>query len=102
MHGISVSNNNLVADNLCVTNGLFSQTGAGILVAGQGNRIENNALTRNDYGLRVTSTSNFIARNTAYGNPTNYSVAAGNSLAGIANVAGISFTNTNPWCNFEY
>lgn len=102
MHGISAGSYNQVADNLCATNGPFDQTGAGIFVSGQGNRIENNTLSRNDYGLQITATSNFVARNTAYGNMVNYSIVAANSLAGIANVAGVSFTNTNPWTNFEY
>lgn len=102
LHGINASNDNYVIDNHCSTNGPFG-TGAGIYVQGRGNRVDGNSVNRNDYGLWVVGASNLVIRNSAQGNTvSNFVIVASNSVGGVANVAAVSFTNTNPWTNFEF
>jgi hypothetical protein len=100
-HGISVSNDCTVLNNHCASNGPFS-VGANIKAGGIGNRIDGNTVVESDYGVWVAGYSNLVVRNTARGNNTNYFITASNSVGGIANVGGLSFTNTNPWTNFEF
>ena len=112
LHGVSVTNNCVVRDNLCARNGDGATVGAGIFVTGADNRIEGNNLVANDIGLDVDGAGNFIVRNTASGNPTNYSivasnkvgeiVAAPNSIAIAGATGGAGVGTTNPWANFSY
>ena len=83
-------------------NGLDAGIGAGILATGIGNRIENNQVVRNDYGLHITGDNNVIIRNTARGNTTNYSIIAGNENAAVLTNPGANFTSTNPWANIAF
>ena len=45
---------------------------------------------------------NFIVRNSASGNTTDYAIVAANSVGQILNVSGVDITTTNPWRNFQY
>ncbi len=101
--GINVSGQSVVVDSQADSNGTAGLgTGAGLRARFSDSRIDNNTVTGNDWGVLVENAGNIIMRNTASGNATNYSIAAGNSVGGIVNVAGAGFTNTNPWVNFEY
>lgn len=106
--GILVSQNCLVSRNLCYLNG-FSGTGAGIRVIGDDCRVEDNNCTKNDWGVNVTSSGNFIIRNICSGNTTNWEIVAGNrclvvlSSSGGAisgNAGGASPGSTDPNANF--
>ncbi|MBN1669870.1 MAG: hypothetical protein JXR37_02480 [Kiritimatiellae bacterium] len=75
---------------------------AGIRVTKTGNRIEGNNVTMNEIGIEVTGTNNLVVRNNASANTTNYWIGADNSVGGISDVTQVTFTNTNPWVNFEF
>jgi parallel beta-helix repeat protein len=74
---------------------------AGILVSGPDSRIEGNNVTTNAFGIQVTVSGNLIVRNSASGNTTNYSIAAGNANAQVL-TPGANFVSTDPWANFAY
>lgn len=62
---------------------------------------EDNSMVENGYGLLCDqATGNFIARNKAMGNTTNYLIGAGNQYAEIL-TPGAAFTNANPWANIS-
>lgn len=106
--GITVSQNCLVLNNNCTSNG--SNAGAdaaGIRASSSGNRIEGNNCVGNDRGIEVSIAGSVILKNTASGNGTNYSIAASNAFGPLVNVAGVGdITATanadHPWANFEY
>jgi parallel beta-helix repeat protein len=99
--GIRVSSSCIVAGNNC-QNSVSAR--AGIDVLGSTDRIEDNLLNHNGYGIQTgnSTTNNFVVRNFASGNTTaNYNfigtVAAGPIVTGTGTIA----TN-NPWANFSY
>jgi hypothetical protein len=101
-HGIESGWDTLVLENTCFGNGSGTNFGAGIFVAGDGNRIECNNLAGNDHGLLCTNSSgNFIIRNSARGNGTNY-VITGVQTVGPTVTATGTITTNNPWANFSY
>lgn len=108
--GIRVQQECYVANNNCIINGFaWEADGAGIHVTGRYNRIEANNVVGNDRGIDVDEGGNIIIKNTARGSTgsgspsANYDIVAGNSYGEIANVAGAgSFSNSNPWANFEF
>jgi hypothetical protein len=77
-------------------------TGNGIHVTGNGNRIEGNSLLANAaYGLKVDGTSNLIIGNNATGNTTtDYNIASGNNYGQILPTPGAGFSGT-AWANFS-
>ncbi|MBL0921287.1 MAG: right-handed parallel beta-helix repeat-containing protein [Phycisphaerales bacterium] len=85
-------------------NEVSNNTGAGILVAaGQASRIDSNHIGFNgQFGVRVLTADNFIVRNTARSNVTNYSIVAGNEAAAVISNPGDAFTSSNAWANFAY
>ncbi len=88
----------LILENECSNN-----TNAGILVAaGVANRVESNHIGFNGVGVDVNTTDNFIVRNTARGNGTNFSIVAGNEAAQVLTNPGDAFTSSNAWANFAY
>lgn len=108
--GINVSNDMLVRDNLCDTNGNAGD-GAGIHATGSGNRIEGNHCTDNDRGIDVDSAGNFIARNTCAGNSTNWTIVANNKCLVVlgtnaaainGDAGGVGPGSTDPNANFTY
>ena len=86
--------------------------GAGIKVTGPDCRVESNTFMRNDVGIDVQFTGNFIVRNTAAGNTTNYQIVvsnkvgvivnAPNSLAISGSTGGTGVGSTDPWANFSF
>jgi len=111
--GIEVPGNCHVINNICDGNGVGAGTGMGIKATGTDSRIEGNSLMRNDIGLDVQLSGNFIVRNTAAGNGTfNYQiiannkvgtiVSAPNSLAINGSTGGAGVGSTDPWANFSY
>jgi parallel beta-helix repeat protein len=113
-NGIAITNFSVVRD--CTSD--FHQGAAGIYVSGSKNRIEANNVTRNNYGIQVAGSGNFILRNTASGNGSsntqNYNIAASNRYGAIiddtamgaaavnGNSAASSANSTDPWANFSY
>jgi parallel beta-helix repeat protein len=107
--GIRVSADSSVIGNTCYRNG--TGDGAGIRVKHQDNRIEGNTLTHNNYGIKVDTHSNFITRNTASGNDSNWEIAAGNICLVVVGTTGSSISgdsggtapgSTDPNANFTY
>ncbi len=105
----SNSGDGIEAQNECTIvgnqiRGHYNSGQAGIYAWSSGCRIEQNNLASNAYGLRVTGTDNFIARNTARGNSSgNYSVVSGNELAPvITNPGSNSFSTMTPWSNVAF
>lgn len=98
IHGISVQTRCLVKNNTCIYNGRIDANGAGIRALNLNNRIEENHVASNDTGIWCPSGPNWIAKNTAVGNTTEYNVAAGNRIAPIDTTGAF----TNPWANFDF
>jgi hypothetical protein len=99
----------VILANMCDSNGQGAGTGAGIHImtggAGTGSRIEGNNVTDNDTGIDVDNAGHLIIKNSAQGNTTDYSIAAGNRVGEIlvvTNAATVTITNCNPWANFRY
>lgn len=108
--GIRMTSDNRVAGCMCSYNG-FSGDGAGIHATGSDNRIEDNNVTDNDRGIDVDMLGNFIVRNIASGNTTNWAIATGNvclvvqaATAGAinGNSGGTAPGSTDPNANFTY
>jgi hypothetical protein len=96
--GIVVSDNSLVLENTCDLHDDAGQ--AGILVNADRNRIEGNHVTRGNVGLILGAGANFnfVVRNTASGNSTNYvNSGANNDIGPIGTAA----TATSPWANLQ-
>ena len=99
-HGIYSSSDSHLLNNYCRANGNGGD-GAGIRITSNDNRIEGNSLLDNDEGIKVTSSGNFIVRNSAGSNGTNYYTLGVQTIGPIVTATG-TITNTNPWANFEY
>lgn len=128
-NGIVAMNSCLVMHNNVGDNGMTNQAGAGILVTGAGNRIENNNLTfnfmglnivtnpmdegggnrisfnsmmGNVHGLRDTQNGNLIFQNTvSFSESNNWIITGMSHFGNIVTNPGPGFANPNPWCNFE-
>jgi parallel beta-helix repeat protein len=92
--GISALSRCRIEDNTCNENGFGNGTGAGILLrtSGSRNHVKNNTVVGNDWGVKVDSTLNLIAGNGASSNPSNFTIATGNRVTSIVNLA----TNAAP------
>jgi parallel beta-helix repeat protein len=101
--GIEIENGNTVSRNTCVGNDTAGD-GAGVYTTGIGNRIEDNSLITNRYGLNCSGTDNFIVKNTARGNAGGNFIALGiNELAPvITNPGSNGFATMTPWSNVSY
>jgi parallel beta-helix repeat protein len=110
--GIEVPGNCTLLQNTCDANGQGAGIGAGLKVTGTDCRIDGNTIMRNDLGMDVQLTGNFIVRNTASGNTTNYQIVASNKVGVIVNApnsvaisgatGGAGVGSTDPWANFSY
>ncbi len=102
LFGISITDGGRVENNVCADNHAFGKgSGAGILATGSGSRIDANSLTGNDVGLLITVPGNFVTRNSASANPTNYNLIAGQSAGPI--ISGPANLNAaSPWANLEF
>ena len=96
--GIKVSGDCLVEGNTCDGNGLGSSDGAGIHSTSTDNRIDGNTVTDNDRGIDVDSSGSLIVRNSASGNGTQYSIAAGNDTGAIKTTP----VGADAWDNFSF
>jgi hypothetical protein len=98
---IMVTANCQVLNNTCVGSG----AGVGIQVvynSGHGNRLDGNTVSLLAVGFDVKDSGNLIIRNSSYLATVDYSITNNNSVGGIVVVPNASFTNTNPWANFEF
>lgn len=105
LNGIEPGYDCTVRNNNCSNNGLDT-IGAGIFVGPlyRGNRIEDNQMSGNDYGLKVDGDNNFIVRNTARNNASgDFTVVSGNELAPVvSNPGSNNFNSALYWSNFSY
>ncbi|MCW5765896.1 MAG: right-handed parallel beta-helix repeat-containing protein [Phycisphaeraceae bacterium] len=99
----------VVMDNTLDSNAPGSTTAGGILTTQNNARIEGNALVGNGQGIRVTGIGNFIARNTARANQTNFNIGSSNAYGPIVSVALMGNMGNNPdgnaihpWANFSH
>ena len=97
--GIQVDNLARVEGNTCQGNGAGGGDGAGVHATGRINRIDGNMSTQNDRGIDIDAGGNFVVRNDASNNTTNYDVVAGNTNANVE-TPGANFVLTRPWANF--
>jgi parallel beta-helix repeat protein len=97
-HGINVNNGVLVRGNRVIGNGYGTGVGAGIHALVSGNRIEDNLVGSNDYGIQVDGTDNLIVRNHAVDNDTNFVIGTGNLYGTIQTTMPAS---PGPWDNFS-
>ena len=81
--GLEVPGNCTLLSNTCDSNGVGAAIGAGIKVTGTDCHVDGNTLMRNDLGMDIQLTGNFIVRNTAAGNTTNYQIVANNKVGTI-------------------
>lgn len=94
--GIRVVNRCRVFNNTCNSN-----LGAGVNAAGERNRIDGNHVADNARGIEAAMPGlvNFIVRNSAIGNSSNYgSIDPANDVGPIGTAAG----STSPWANLEF
>jgi hypothetical protein len=97
--GILANGNCVILDNLCDGNGT-SGTDSGIFINGSGCKVEgNSATTNNTTGIRAAFANNFIARNTARANATNFFFVANNMIGPTNTTTGI--VTNHPWANFS-
>ncbi len=101
INGIVVSSMCRVIGNSCTGNGAGAGAGAGVRITGNSCRVEDNNVTGNDWGVRVDIAGNFIVRNTARGNGTNYLTSGTQTIGPIITATGTITTNS-PWANFEF
>ncbi|OAI42565.1 hypothetical protein AYO41_03980 [Verrucomicrobia bacterium SCGC AG-212-E04] len=100
-HGISIATDCLVHHNNCRQNGRLGLA-AGIRMGPNGqNRIEDNNVTGNNFGIDCGGVGNIIIRNTASANGEDYSIPPNNTVGPIIGI-GDPITSTNPWANFSY
>ena len=78
--GIEAYQDNLVSRNVSGLNGNGSDGAAGVEVTGEGNRIEENHLVLNHYGVRDAATNSFFMRNSLHANTQAGSVASTNHM----------------------
>ncbi len=90
--------------NICGKNGRSIPEGSGILVQGEGNRVEENSLTQNRRGIVAAGIGNLIVRNTVQGSvDADYEVNEDNVHGEILHdVTGgtTGFSSSNAWLNF--
>lgn len=101
--GIRVTLLCTVADNHCTRNGTIVGGGfaAGIIASGDRNRIDNNHVSFNDYGVAAPTPGarNVIIRNTASGNGSDYGFI---DPANDTGPFGPASASTSPWANINF
>jgi len=100
--GIEVNEDCRVVGNTCEENGRNTGSGAGIYATGSDNRIEGNAVTDCDRGIQVDAVGNFIVKNTASGNSTEFAIVGGNWTGPLDTSSAGTITNMSPWANFQF
>lgn len=86
----------LVVENECSNN-----SGAGVNVLSDVNRVERNHLIANEFGYYLFGVGNFTAGNTCFSNAFNNPSIPGNHTAAFIVNPGQDFTTTQPWANFR-
>ncbi|HEU0208170.1 MAG TPA: right-handed parallel beta-helix repeat-containing protein [Candidatus Udaeobacter sp.] len=99
--GIVVDNLSSVQGNTCQGNGVGGGNGAGVHVTGRANRVDGNMTASNDRGVDVDAGGNFVVRNDATNNTTNFDIVPGNTNANVE-TPGANFVLTRPWANFTH
>ena len=99
-HGIRAPHDCRIVNNSCVQNGNAGE-GAGIYSTGFGSRIDGNTVIKNDRGIDVDNDANFIVRNSASQNGTNYVITGVQTIGPIVTATG-TISNFNPWANFSF
>ncbi|MBK8096146.1 MAG: right-handed parallel beta-helix repeat-containing protein [Planctomycetes bacterium] len=105
LDGIRVSFSSSVLRNTTNGNGSGAGSQGGILVSGNGNRIEGNTGSFEDRALVVNGTRNIIVKNTMMDAPV--FMAPGNTYGpfinavGVNDLAGVAGAN-HPWANFYF
>jgi len=96
--GISLFQNSLVLNNICLSNGTTA-VGAGIRAQNVGNRIEGNQVNSNDTGIDCDVAGNLVIRNAARSNTDNYGqIVGGNDVGPIGTAA----ASTSPFANIAF
>lgn len=97
--GIESAAGGMIVDNLCDGNGVAGAGYSCILLTGYGARVEGNSLIGATYGVRATSSSNVVARNTCKNSTTPFGgIVAGNDVGPVGSAA----TSASPWGNIVY
>ncbi|HVZ94465.1 MAG TPA: right-handed parallel beta-helix repeat-containing protein [Phycisphaerales bacterium] len=96
--GIRCNAQTRIVGNVCAVN----TNGVGIHLMLPANHVENNYVTGNGIGIKNEpgSGSNFIVRNTARSNTTNYSITGTQTVGPIITATG-TIATTSPFANFE-
>ncbi len=94
--GVRCAANARVIGNICNVNG-----GAGVHATLPANHLDGNTVQGNQRGIDVDTGGNFVVRNTAGGNSTNYAITGTQTIGPIVTAAG-TIISTNPWANFEF
>ncbi|MBN1670018.1 MAG: right-handed parallel beta-helix repeat-containing protein [Kiritimatiellae bacterium] len=107
LNGIEVGWYCRVIGNNCANNAQSGTEGAGVQIDFHGNRIENNTVALNKYGIASlgVSTKNLVIRNNAISNTeTNYYLLGDDRVGQILiyDAMPAEFTNANPWANFSF
>lgn len=111
--GIQVMNRSVVRNNRCDENGDNAGVGSlgrGIYVTGDGNRIEDNAVTKSPIGVEATGSGTLLVGNSVRNSATPFVMAAGNHVHVIAAPPSGAFSggsggtqvSTDPFANFSY
>lgn len=109
--GVGLNNGCLVLDCTCRANGAGTASRAGIGMSSGDNRVEGNNCISNNIGVYAAASGNFVTRNTATSNGTNWALVSGNRILVInstaagafsGNSGGTSLGSTDPWANFTY
>jgi len=103
VNGVQVTDRCVVENNTINDNNRWGAHAAGIYIVGDYNRIQNNQIAQNYYGLSFAagSKTNFVFGNTILQNTTNIiGTLAGNHIGPLDSAIG---TPTNhPWANFIF
>ncbi len=96
-----------ITGNTCVTNNLNrGSADAGIFVASNNNRLENNHVTGSGHaGIQVASAGaarNLILKNSVMGSGANNFITPGTQIIGPIITATGTISSTSPWANFSY
>lgn len=109
--GVATATGCAVLDCTCRGNGAGTSSRAGIALFSGDSRVEGNNMVNNNIGLYAEASGNFVTRNTASGNGTNWALASGNRILVVNSTAAGSFSgnsggtspgSTDPWANFTY
>jgi hypothetical protein len=98
--GIRIDNRSHVSGNLAHLNGTATNNGAGIRLTSTESRVEDNTINGNAVGIAADGGANFIIRNHAVANGTNYHNVGAQNAGPIIGPGAI--TTNNPWANFSY